>query len=169
MMLDARHKALLDEVRRRIELASDDPTVLNRDGRTSWRGPRVRRAVERRADDGPALVKYIRSVLRKRQSEGWNALREADRLQYSFEDMVANTPDPRIAALFDDEDRDLAMRLLSRKPTDPELGPTREQDDVVGAVRPRRAGPTRSHAERCAIEVRAVQVVKEQLLREGGL
>ena len=68
-MLNPRHKALLDEVRRRIELASDDPTVLNRDGRTSWRGPRVRRAVETRADDGPALVKYIRGVLRKRQSE----------------------------------------------------------------------------------------------------
>jgi hypothetical protein len=166
-MLNPRHKALLDEVRRRIELASDDPTVLNRDGRTSWRGPRVRRAVETRADDGPALVKYIRGVLRKRQSEGWNALREADRLQYSFEDMVANPPDPRIAGLFNDEDRELAMWLLSRKPTDPEIGLTREQDDIVGAVRPRRAHRTRSHAERCAIEVRAVQAVKERLRREG--
>jgi hypothetical protein len=116
-MLDPRHKALLDEVWHRIELASDDPKVLNRDGRTSWRGPRVRGAVERRADDGPALVAYIRGVLRKRESEGWNALREADRLQYSFEDMVANPPDPRIAELFSDEDRELATRLLSRKPS----------------------------------------------------
>jgi hypothetical protein len=57
-------------VRRRIELASDDPKVLNRDGRTSWRGPRVRMAVEKRADDGPALVNYIGGVLRKRESEG---------------------------------------------------------------------------------------------------
>jgi hypothetical protein len=114
-MLDPRPKALLDEVRRRIELASDDPKVLNRDGRTSWRGPRVGPAVERRADDGPALVAYIRRVLRKRESEGWNALREADRLQYSFEDVVANPPDPRIADLFSEEDRELATRLLSRK------------------------------------------------------
>jgi hypothetical protein len=77
----------------------------------------VRRAVEKRADDGPALVKYVRGVLRKRESEGWNALREADRLRYSFEDMVANPPDPRIAGLFSDEDRDLARRLLSRRPS----------------------------------------------------
>jgi Domain of unknown function (DUF3883) len=166
-MLNPRHKALLDEVRRRIELASDDPAVLNRDGKTSWRGPRVRRAVEARTDDGPALVEYIRGVLRKRQSEGWNALREADRLQYSFEDMVANPPDPQIAGLFNDEDRELAMRLLGRKPTDPEIGTTREQDDILAAVHPRRAHPTRSHAERCAIEVRAVQAVKERLMREG--
>jgi hypothetical protein len=65
-MLDPAHRALLEEVRRRIELASDDPKVLNSDGRTSWRGPRVRMAVENRADDGLALVKYIRGVLRKR-------------------------------------------------------------------------------------------------------
>jgi hypothetical protein len=116
-MMDSRHKALLDEVRRRIELATDDPKVLNRDGKTSWRGPRVRGAVERRADDGPALVNYIRGVLRKRESEGWNALREAGRLQYSFEDMVANPPDQRIAGLFSDDDRELARRLLSSKPS----------------------------------------------------
>jgi hypothetical protein len=62
-------------------------------------------------------VPYIRGVLRKwGQSEGWNALLEADRLQYSFEDMVANPPDPRIAGLFSDEDRELATRLLRRKP-----------------------------------------------------
>jgi hypothetical protein len=116
-MLDPAHKALFNEVRRRIELASDDPNVLNRDGKTSWRGPRVRRAVDRRADDGPALVKYIKGVVRKRgRSQGWDALREADRLQYSFEDMVANPPDPRIAGLFSDEDRQLATHLLSRKP-----------------------------------------------------
>jgi Domain of unknown function (DUF3883) len=59
-----------------------------------------------------------------------------------------------------------AMRLLRRKPTDPEIGLTREQNDIVGAVRPRRAHRTRSHAERCAIEVRAVQAVKERLRRE---
>jgi hypothetical protein len=77
----------------------------------------VRRAVDNRADDGPALVPYIRGVLRKRaQSDGWNALLEADQLQYSFEDIVANPPDPRIAGLFSDEDRELATRLLSRKP-----------------------------------------------------
>ena len=116
-MLDPAHRALLEEVRRRIELATDDPGVLNSDGRTSWRGPRVRRAVEKRADDGPALVKYIKAVLRKRgESEGWDALLEADRLEYSFEDMVARPPDPRIAGLFSDEDRELASRLLKRKP-----------------------------------------------------
>lgn len=114
-MLDPAHKALLEEVRHRIKQASDDPNVLNSDGRKSWRGPRVRMAVDNRADDGPALIRYIKGVLRKRQSEGWNALLEADRLQYSFEDIVANPPDPRIAGLFSDEDRELATRLLSRK------------------------------------------------------
>jgi hypothetical protein len=115
-MLDPAHKALLAEVRHRIKEASDDPDVLNSDGRTSWRGQRVRMAVDNRANDGPALVKYVRSVLRKRgQSEGWNALVEADRLQYSFDYMVANPPGPLIAGLFTDEDRELANRLLSRK------------------------------------------------------
>ena len=62
-------------------------------------------------------MNYIRGVLRKRKSEGWNALPGADRLQYSFEDVVANPPDPRIAALFSDEKRALATPLLSRKPS----------------------------------------------------
>ena len=102
----------------------------------------MRRAVEKRADDGPALVPYIRGVLRKRgRSEGWNALLEADRLQYSFEDMVANPPDPRIAGLFSDEDRELATRLLRRKPGSARPNETVESDDTEV---PAGAGSTRS-------------------------
>jgi hypothetical protein len=104
------HRALLAEVRRRLDDAGDDPNVRNADGSNYW-GPYVTRAVTKRENDGPALVQYIKSFLRKSgESEGCNALLEADRLDLSFEDMVLNADEP-IRDLFSDDDRRIAERL----------------------------------------------------------
>jgi len=55
-------------------------------------------------------------VLRKTgDSEGWNALMEADRLDLSFEDMVLNADEPA-RRLFTDEDRRLAAQILRLRP-----------------------------------------------------
>jgi hypothetical protein len=109
--VDPAHKALLAEIRRRLEAAKDDPRVKNSDGSNYW-GPYVTRAVNDREDDGPGLVQYIKNVLRKSgESQGWDALLEADRLNISFEDMVVNADEP-IRSLFTDEDRAIAARSL---------------------------------------------------------
>jgi hypothetical protein len=112
--VEAAHRALLAEIRRRLEAARDDPDVTNADGSNYW-GPYVTRAINDREHDGPALVQYIKNVLRKTgESEGWSALLEADRLDISFEDMVLNAGDP-IRGLFSDEDRDIAARSLGQQ------------------------------------------------------
>jgi hypothetical protein len=111
LAVNGAHNALLLEVRRRLEAARDDPRVTNSDGSNYW-GPYVTRAINKREDDGPALVQYIKDVLRKSdESEGWNSLLEAHRLDLSFEDMVLNAREP-IRGLFSDEDREIAKRSL---------------------------------------------------------
>jgi hypothetical protein len=62
--VDQAHRALLAEIRRRLEDTRDDPNIKNVDGSNYW-GPYVTRAINDREDDGPALVKYIQGVLRK--------------------------------------------------------------------------------------------------------
>ncbi|MHB1571663.1 MAG: hypothetical protein ACYC0H_21005 [Solirubrobacteraceae bacterium] len=112
--MDPVHTALLKEIRRRLAAAKDDPNITNSDGSNYW-GPYVTRAIDQREHDGPALVTYIKGVLRKPgESEGWNAMLEADRLDISFEDMVLNAEEP-IRGLFDDEDRQIAAQLLGRQ------------------------------------------------------
>jgi hypothetical protein len=102
---------LRNEIFRRLEAAREDQDVTNTDGSNYW-GPRITKAVKDREGDGAALVKYVKSVLRKTGvSEGWNALLEADRLDLSFEDMVLNAEDP-IRDLFTDDDRRLAAQIL---------------------------------------------------------
>ena len=108
--MEPAHKALLDEIRRRLDETRDDPGVTNASGSNYW-GPYVTRAIDKREDDGPGLVQYIKDVLRKDASEGWSALLEADRLDLSFEDMVVSAEEP-IRGLFSDEDRELAARAL---------------------------------------------------------
>jgi hypothetical protein len=50
--LDRRpHKALLAEIRRRLDAAREDPNVTNADGSNYW-GPYVTRAVDKREHDG---------------------------------------------------------------------------------------------------------------------
>lgn len=54
-------------------------------------------------------------MLRKSgESEGWNSLLEADRLDVSFEDMVLNATEP-IRGLFSDQDRRIAERSLGEQ------------------------------------------------------
>jgi hypothetical protein len=74
--MEEAYKALLDEIRRRLQATKDDPNVRNTDGSNYW-GPYVTRAINDREHDGPALVQYIKGVLRKTgESEGWSALLE---------------------------------------------------------------------------------------------
>jgi hypothetical protein len=114
--MDDAHRALRDEIFRRLEAAGDDRNVTNTDGSNYW-GPRITKAVKDRDDDGPALVKYVKSVLRKTgESEGWNALLEAKRLDLSFEDMVLHADEP-VRALFTEEDRALAAQILAEQGT----------------------------------------------------
>jgi hypothetical protein len=99
-------------------------------------GPYVTRAVDAREDNGPALVQYIKDVLRKSgESEGWNSLLEADRLDLSFEDMVLHAVEP-IRGLFSQADRDIASRSLGEQRT--EIERRREAREAVEVERDRR-------------------------------
>ena len=129
------HKALLAEIRRRLEAARDDPNVTNADGSNYW-GPYVTRAIDKREHDGPALVRYVKVVLRKSgASEGWNSLLEAGRLDVSFEDMVLNGVEP-IRGLFTDEDRRIAEQSLGDQQR--EIERRREAAEAAELVRDRR-------------------------------
>ena len=114
--MDDAHRALRDEIFRRLEATKDDPKVTNTDGSNYW-GPRITKAVRDREGDGHALVKYVQGVLRKTgESEGWNALLEADRLDLSFEELVLNADEP-VRGLFTDDDRRLAAQILGQQGT----------------------------------------------------
>jgi hypothetical protein len=142
--VDEAHRALLAEIRHRVEAARDDPHVTNADG-SNWWGPYVTRAIDRREHDGPALVRYIKDVLRKSGvSEGWNALLEAGRLDISFEDMVLNAGEP-IRGLSTDEDRTIAARSLGnqqgeieRRGEATEVAEVQRDHQIVGEVAARR-------------------------------
>ena len=68
--MEPAHKALLAEIRRRLDETRDDPGVTNAGGSNYW-GPHVTRAINKREDDGPGLVQYIKGVLRNSgKSEG---------------------------------------------------------------------------------------------------
>jgi hypothetical protein len=126
---------LLAEIRRRLDDTRDDPKVTNSDGSNYW-GPYVTRAIDKREDDGPGLVQYIKDVLRKSgDSQGWNALLEAGRLDLSFEDMVANADEP-IRGLFTDEDRRIAHESLGDQRR--ELERRWEEAEAVEVERDRR-------------------------------
>jgi hypothetical protein len=133
--VDPAHKALLAEIRRRLDAARDDPNVKNSDGSNYW-GPYVTRAVKAREHDGPALVRYIKDVLRKSgESEGWNSLLEARRLDISFEDMVFNAVEP-IRSLFNDDDRRIAERSLGEQHR--EIDRRRDAEEAIAVERDRR-------------------------------
>jgi hypothetical protein len=134
--VDPAHKALLAEIRRRLEATRDDPNVVNRGGSNYW-GPRVTRAINDRedADDGPGLVQYIKGVLRKTgESEGWDSLLEGDRLDISFEDMVLHADEP-IRSLFNDEDREIAARSLGAQQA--EIGRRRDAMEATAVEKDR--------------------------------
>jgi hypothetical protein len=130
--MDDAHRALRDEIFKRLKDTRDDRSVTNTGGSNYW-GPRITKAVKDREEDGPALVQYVKSVLRKTgPSEGWNALVEAHRLDLSFEDMVLHASEP-IRALFTDEDRRLAERILEEQGTN--IEDKREQREAEAATR----------------------------------
>jgi hypothetical protein len=133
--MDDAHRALRDEIFRRLEAARDDRNVTNTDGSNYW-GPRITKAVKDRDDDGPGLVKYVKSVLRKTgESEGWNALLEAKRLDLSFEDMVLHADEP-VRALFTEEDRALAGQILAEQGS--EIERKRVEQEATAAEHDRR-------------------------------
>lgn len=130
--MDDAHSALLEEIRARLGAAVDAPEVRNKNG-TNYSAPRVSRAIEGRADDGPALVKYVKGAIRK--SEAWNALKEADRLDLSFEHLVVNADEP-VRSLFSDEDRQVAEQALSERTA--EIGLKRDEAEAAAVAQDRR-------------------------------
>jgi hypothetical protein len=111
---------------------------------------RFAQAIERRSEDGAALVKYVRSKLHGPATDGYSALIEAGRPDLTVEAVVAD-PDAAWATEFDDDDRAAAReRLGTMLATDRDLKAAAEalavaQDRrVVAAMNDRRAAGGRS-------------------------
>lgn len=168
--MDAAHKALLAEIGRRLDETRDDRNVTNSDGSNYW-GPYVTRAIKDREDDGLALVEYVKGVLRKSgESEGWNALLQAERLDLSFEDMVRHAEEP-IRGLFNDQDREIASRSLSN--LQGKIERRREEAEAAELERDR-AIVSRVAARRCAqgkpwtAEIEATMLAARAATRRAG-
>lgn len=126
------HKALLSEIRERLDAAAEAPEVKNKNG-TNYRAPRVTRAIDDREDDGPALVKYVKGAIRK--TEAWNALMEGNRLDLSFEHLVMNAEEP-VRSLFSDEDRQVAEEVFTSRTA--EIGRKLDESEAVAVAQDRR-------------------------------
>lgn len=72
---------------------------------------RFAQAVERRAEDGPKLVAYIRSKVDDPATSSYDALVEADRPDLTLEALVADADAPW-ASEFTEEDREAAKARL---------------------------------------------------------
>jgi hypothetical protein len=72
---------------------------------------RFSQAVERRAEDGPALVAYVRSKVYEPATGSYNALIKAGRPNLTAEAVVADAEAPWSSA-FTDNDREAARRRL---------------------------------------------------------
>jgi hypothetical protein len=103
------HKALLARLR---ELVDETPGsgALNL-GRRPLHINRFSQAVEARADDGPALVAYIRSKVHEPATSSYSALIEAGRPDLTAEAVVADAAAPW-ASEFTDADRSTARARL---------------------------------------------------------
>lgn len=102
-------RALLARLR---ELIVETPSsgALN-SGKKPYRPNRFAQAVERRSDDGEALVEYVRSKVHGPATDGYDALVDAGRPDLTVEAVVADTDAPW-AAEFDDDDRGAAKQRL---------------------------------------------------------
>jgi hypothetical protein len=103
------HRALLARLRE-IVIEVPKSGALNKGKRPLY----VRRfedAVERRAEDGPALVAYVRDKVYEPATDSYGALVEAGRSDLAVEALVADADAPW-ASLFSDEDRDAARTRL---------------------------------------------------------
>lgn len=72
---------------------------------------RFAQAVERRAEDGDALVKYVRAKIHERATDGYSALIDAGRPDLTVEAVVADE-DASWASEFTDADRAAARARL---------------------------------------------------------
>ena len=102
-------RALLDRLR---ELVIETPKsgALNA-GKQPYHPTRFAQAVERRADDGDALVKYVRAKVHAPATDGYDALIEAGRPDLTVEALVADADAPWTPE-FDDDDRRAASERL---------------------------------------------------------
>ncbi len=102
-------KALLAGLR---ELVDETPRsgAVNAGGKRLYI-TRFARAVEARAEDGPALVEYVRSKVHESATESYNALVKAKRPDLTVEALVGDVDAPW-ASEFTDRDREAARARL---------------------------------------------------------
>jgi hypothetical protein len=98
-------KLLLARLRELVEETPESGAV-NAGGRP-LHITRFSQAVETRADDGAALVAYVKSKVHAKPTESYNALIRAGRPDLTVESVVAD-PEAAWAAEFSDEDRETA-------------------------------------------------------------
>jgi hypothetical protein len=102
-------RALLARLR---ELVTETPAsgALNA-GNRPYHPTRFAQAVERRSEDGAALVKYMRTKVHGAATDGVDPLVEAGRADLTVEALVADADAPW-ASEFDDDDRRAAAQRL---------------------------------------------------------
>lgn len=102
-------KALLARLR---DLVEETPRsgALNAAGQPLYIN-RFSQAIENRAEDGRALVEYVRSKVREPATDSYNALIRAGRPDLTAEALAANADAPW-ASEFTDVDRDAARARL---------------------------------------------------------
>ena len=82
-------------------------------GKKPYRPTRFAGAVERRSEDGPALVKYVRSKIHEPATAGYGALVEAGHAELTVEAVVADGAAPW-ASEFTADDRAAAAERLGQ-------------------------------------------------------
>ena len=107
--MNSAQKALLARLRELIE-ETPKSGALNA-GKKPLYVTRFAQAVERRAEDGDALVKYVRSKIHEKATDGYSALIEAGRPDLTVEAVVADE-EADWASEFDDADRSAARARL---------------------------------------------------------
>ena len=107
--MNAAHRALLRRLRELIE-ETPKSGALNA-GKKPLHVTRFAQAVERRAEDGPALVKYARAKVHANATSSYSSLVEAGRPDLTVEAVVADA-DAEWASEFTEADRAAARARL---------------------------------------------------------
>jgi hypothetical protein len=135
-------KALLDRLRVLIE-ETPKSGALNA-GKRPLYITRFAQAVERRSDDGDALVAYVRSKVHDKATSSYNALVAVDRLDLTVEALVADR-DAAWAPEFTEEDREAAharigtmVETLKEARDAAEQGAVAQDRKIIAAVNERR-------------------------------
>ncbi len=95
---------------REIIVATPKSGAVNRGGKRLY-VTRFAQAVEARAEDGPALVEYVRSKVHEPATESYSALVRAGRPDLAVEAVVADSDAPWTSE-FTDDDRGAARERL---------------------------------------------------------